>query len=97
MMANERYRAIGRDGWRTDRGRIYIIYGEPDEIQRFPNSSDNKPYEIWNYNQIEGGVEFIFIDLSGFSEYTLVHSTKRGEIQDPSWQQLLNSNNNNSQ
>jgi GWxTD domain-containing protein len=87
--ANQRYRAFGREGWRTDRGRVYIMYGEPDEVQRFPNSQDSKPYEIWNYHQIEGGVEFVFIDRTGFNEYTLVHSTKRGEVQDDSWEQLL--------
>jgi GWxTD domain-containing protein len=87
--SNQRYRTLGKDGWRTDRGRVYIINGEPDEIQRFPSSQDSKPYEIWSYHQIEGGVEFVFIDLAGFNEYTLVHSTKRGEIQDVSWEQFL--------
>lgn len=89
LTANQRYRGFGRDGWRTDRGRVYLMYGEPDEIQRFPSSQDSKPYEIWNYHQIEGGVEFIFIDRTGLNEYTLVHSTKRGEIQDESWEQFL--------
>ncbi len=89
LTANQRYRGFGREGWRTDRGRVYILYGEPDEVQRFPSSQDSKPYEIWNYHQIEGGVEFVFIDRTGFNEYTLVHSTKRGEIQDASWEQYL--------
>jgi len=91
--ANQRYKTYAKEGWRTDQGRVLILYGEPDEIQRFTNSTDSKPYEIWNYHQIEGGVEFIFIDLSGFNEYILVHSTKRGEIQDASWEQLLKRSN----
>jgi GWxTD domain-containing protein len=89
LTANQRYKTYAKEGWRTDQGRVLILYGEPDEIQRFTNSSDSKPYEIWNYHQIEGGVEFVFIDLTGFNEYLLVHSTKRGEIQDASWEQLL--------
>jgi GWxTD domain-containing protein len=89
LTANQRYKSFAKEGWRTDQGRVYILYGEPDETQRFPNSGDSKPYEIWNYNQIEGGVEFVYIDLTGFNEYTLVHSTKRGELQDASWEQLL--------
>lgn len=89
LTANQRYGVSLKQGWRTDRGRVYILYGEPDETQRFPSSQDSKPYEIWNYHQIEGGIEFIFIDLRGFNEYTLVHSTKRGEIQDESWEQFL--------
>ena len=89
ILANEHYRAMGKEGWKTDRGRIYILYAEPDEIERFPNESDSKPYEIWHYNQIESGVIFVFIDQTGFGNYSLVHSTKRGEIQDDSWQQYL--------
>ena len=89
LVANQRYKSLGKEGWYTDRGRVYILYGEQDEVERFPYSSESKPYEIWHYNQIEGGVQFVFIDRSGFGEYTLVHSTKRGEIQDDNWQQYL--------
>ncbi len=97
LTANQRYRTYAKEGWRTDQGRVLILYGEPDEILRFSNSSDSKPYEIWNYHQLEGGVEFVFIDITGFNEYILVHSTKRGEVQDNSWQQLLNRTTNNNQ
>jgi GWxTD domain-containing protein len=97
LTANQRYRTYAKEGWRTDQGRVLILYGEPDEIERFSNSSDSKPYEIWNYHQLEGGVEFVFIDITGFNEYILVHSTKRGEVQDNSWQQLLNRTTNNNQ
>ena len=89
LTANQRYHAMGKEGWKTDRGRVYLLYAEPDEIERFPSASDSKPYEIWHYNQIESGVIFVFIDRSGFGDYSLVHSTKRGEIQDESWQQYL--------
>jgi hypothetical protein len=80
---------MGRDGWQTDRGRVYLLYAEPDDVQRFPSSDNGKPYEIWNYNQIESGVVFVFIDRNGFGDYQLVHSTKRGELQDESWQKYL--------
>ncbi len=89
MTANQRYHSLGREGWQTDRGRVYLLYAEPDEVERFPNQGDSKPYEIWHYNQIESGVIFVFIDRTGFGSYSLVHSTKRGEIQDDSWQQYL--------
>jgi GWxTD domain-containing protein len=92
LTANQRYKTYAKEGWCSDQGRVLILYGEPDELQRFTNSTDSKPYEIWNYHQIEGGVEFVFIDLTGFNEYILVHSTKRGEIQDASWEQLLKRN-----
>lgn len=88
-VANQRFRVHGREGWQSDRGRVYLVYGEPDDIERVPSNEDAKPYEIWSYNQIESGVQFIFIDRSGFGEYILAHSTKRGELQDESWQRLL--------
>jgi GWxTD domain-containing protein len=89
LISNQRYHALGKEGWQTDRGRVYLLYAEPDEVQRFPSSNNGKPYEIWNYNQIESGVIFVFIDQTGFGDYRLVHSTKRGELQDESWQQHL--------
>lgn len=89
LSANQRFRAMGREGWRTDRGRVLMIYAEPDEIERFPSAQNNKPYEVWYYYSIENGVQFIFIDRSGFSDYVLVHSTKRGELQDEEWQRYL--------
>ena len=91
--ANQRYQTYSKEGWRTDQGRVLVLYGEPDDIQRFSNQADSKPYETWYYHQIEGGVEFDFVDLTGFNEYSLVHSTKHDEIKDESWEQLLNRTN----
>lgn len=74
-----------KEGWKTDRGRVYVIYGAPSEIERNPYSSESVPYEIWRYNEIEGGVIFVFADYSGFNNYKLIHSTKRGELKDDNW------------
>jgi GWxTD domain-containing protein len=89
LHVNQQYGGQSKEGWRSDRGRVYLLYGEPDEIQRYPNFTDSRPYEIWSYHQLDGGVEFVFVDLTGFNEYTLVHSTKRGEIMDYAWEKLL--------
>ena len=89
LNAEQRYHAMGRAGWRTDRGRVLVLYAEPDEIERFPSSQDSKPYETWHYYSIENGVDFIFVDRSGFGDYVLVNSTKRGELQDTDWQRFL--------
>ena len=88
--ANKRYSNIQQRGWKTDRGRVLLLYGEPSEIERYPNQVDTKPYEIWHYNDLEGGVVFVFADLTGFSDYTLINSTKRGELSDPDWQRKIN-------
>lgn len=84
-IASTKFKNMAKDGIKTDMGRVFIMYGEPDQIERFPNLQDTKPYEIWSYEQIEGGVTFIFADLTGFSNYELVHSTKRHEYHDVNW------------
>jgi GWxTD domain-containing protein len=91
-LVNDKYGVMNKPGMKTDRGRIYIVYGEPDEIERYPSDLDKKPYEIWHYNQIEGGVIFIFGDVTGFSNYELLHSTKRGEINDVDWMRRITTN-----
>ncbi len=73
----------------SDMGRVYIICGPPDDVERHLQSMGEKPYEIWHYFQIEGGVIFIFVDLQGFGRYTLLHSTAMGEISDPDWKRWI--------
>lgn len=90
--ANARYKTMSNEGYKTDRGRVFLKLGEPDEIDRHPNETDTKPYEVWYYNQVEGGVVYIFADLTGFNYYELLHSTKRGELQDPNWQRRIQTN-----
>jgi GWxTD domain-containing protein len=54
--ANQKFTTpAGLDGWKTDRGRIYIIYGPPDEIEEHPNGSPTIPYPYidWMYRYIE--------------------------------------------
>ena len=76
-------------GSKTDRGRILLMYGKPDEIDRFPSTANQRSYEIWNYYELEGGVIFVFVDIRGWGEYQLVHSTVRKELNDPEWQRWL--------
>jgi GWxTD domain-containing protein len=67
--ANDHFSVVG-PGWKSDRGRIYIVYGRPDEIERHPMDIGLKPYEIWYYyssNHI-----FYFVDENGFGDYRLV-------------------------
>ncbi len=87
--SNERFTSMGKPGWKTDRGRVYLLYGEPTEIERYPNQLETRPYEIWHYTEIEGGIYFIFGDLTGFSDYSLINSTKRGELRDDNWERRI--------
>jgi GWxTD domain-containing protein len=87
--ANEHFRLNAKAGYKTDRGRILLMYGEPDTKDLYSSGSDLKPYEIWFYNQIEGGVTFVFGDPTGYGNFELLNSTKRGEYRDDNWQQRL--------
>jgi len=64
--ANEHF-AAGKAGWRTDRGRIYVVFGAPDEIEAHPSGgqynrpqeegggeTSTYPFETWRYRYLEG-------------------------------------------
>lgn len=57
-------------GWRSDRGRIYMIHGNPDEVERSEGGLDSPAWERWRYE--ESGREFLFVDRLGFGDYQLV-------------------------
>ncbi|HEY6971556.1 MAG TPA: GWxTD domain-containing protein [Candidatus Angelobacter sp.] len=82
--ANEHY-AAGIPGWRSDRGRIYIMYGKPDSIDSHPmggpyqrpaeeggGNTETYPFEVWRYRYLEGigqEIEIEFVDTCGCGEY----------------------------
>jgi len=85
--ANENF-ASGEPGWMTDRGRIYIVNGPPDEIEAHPaggpyyrknyeggGSTSTFPFEVWWYRYMEGvgsDIELEFVDRNGGNQYRLV-------------------------
>ncbi|HEX8180998.1 MAG TPA: GWxTD domain-containing protein [Pyrinomonadaceae bacterium] len=87
--ANEHF-ASGIPGWKTDRGRIYIMYGPPDEKESHPaggpyerepyeggGQTSTYPFEKWFYRYLEGvgsGVEIEFVDPTGSGEYRIARS-----------------------
>lgn len=58
------------EGWRTDRGMVFIILGPPNNVDRHPFDYDAKPYEIWEYYTLNRS--FIFVDETGFGDYRLI-------------------------
>lgn len=70
--ANQNFSILQREGWRTDRGMIFIQYGPPDQIEDHPFEIDSKAYQIWFYyrsgNQVR---EFLFVDDFGNNDYVL--------------------------
>jgi len=79
------------NGWRTDRGRVYIMYGPYDESDEVVFSGKAYPYIKWTYYHLEGGCVFLFVNdfVAGATDYRLVHSTHPRERYDPKWQAVL--------
>lgn len=86
----------GIPGWKTDRGRIYIKFGQPDEIdyhsgggtylrpiQEGGGATQTYPFEIWRYRRIEGigeDVEFEFVDRSWSGEFKLAEKPEEKDM-----------------
>jgi GWxTD domain-containing protein len=87
--ANEHFGA-GLPGWKTDRGRIYIIWGPADQVTSHPTGgtydrpqeegggeTTTYPYEDWRYRYLEGvgeNIELEFVDQCSCGEYRLSQS-----------------------
>jgi GWxTD domain-containing protein len=89
--ANRDYREGGAaeiPGWRTDRGRIFVKYGEPDELLRRPQSGPTRPYEVWKYTR--GRLrKFVFYDETGIGNYALIWTNEQREPSRANWEVLL--------
>jgi GWxTD domain-containing protein len=85
--ANKLYKQSFTDGWKSDRGRIYVLYGVPTDVEKHFMEADVRNYEIWTYDYVQGGKMCVFgeTSTSGEGTYFLVHSTLRNEYSDPNW------------
>jgi GWxTD domain-containing protein len=88
LFANKNFSWAGIEGWNTDRGRILIQYGMPDDIDRHHLEAEYFPYEIWQYQQ-ERNYIFIFGDIRADGRFILLHSTRENEIHNAQWKELL--------
>ena len=76
-------RVTPKPGWRTDRGRIYIILGEPNDIQRFEGKSMTYASVVWFYQGktnlgLPPGFHLVFFQEGGTGEYRLYSPLKDG-------------------
>lgn len=62
--------ALDKEGWKTDRGNIYLKYGPPTDVERHIDEMNIPPYEIWYFHHIER--RYIFEDKSGIGDFKLV-------------------------
>ena len=68
-IANQNFSTLSQNGWQTDRGRIFVKFGEPDDIERHPFEINSAPYEIWRFYDYRK--LFLFIDRTGFGDFYL--------------------------
>ncbi len=88
--ANDAFRQGGRvaslTGWRTDRGRIYLRHGAPDDVRRNPVAT--RPYEAWKYTR-DRGYWYVFVDRNGMGDYQLIATNDRREPGLQQWETII--------
>ena len=66
--ANNNFKSY-TEGWLTDKGHVYIVFGHPHNIERYQrNLGDNRAIEVWTYLN---NYEFYFQDKDGFGDFRL--------------------------
>lgn len=66
--ANKNFKGFS-EGWRSDMALIYVTFGPPSYVERHPFDANSRPYEVWDYYEINRS--FVFIDQTGFGDYRL--------------------------
>jgi GWxTD domain-containing protein len=79
----------GEPGWRTDRGKIFLLRGAPENKTAKPLPPGGAtPYEIWVYNSAPG-YYYVFIDESRIDNYRLILTSDPNESSLPDWERRL--------
>jgi len=89
--ANRRFRESGAGdvpGWRTDRGRIFLRRGPPEEVLQRPQGGMTPPFEVWKYTRPRP-LKYVFLDETGFGSFALIYTDDRFETSRPDWEALL--------
>lgn len=69
--ANRRFNLRYKEGWETDQGRIFLLYGQPEKIDDRKLSSSTYPHEIWIYADSS---RFVFVDRDRDGEFELLEN-----------------------
>ena len=96
-IVNKEFRNVRIDGYRTDRGRVFLQYGAPNSRHKVDNSSANLPYEIWHYYKLktQSDCKFVFVNEHlGIQDYRLTYSNVVGEASNQQWDDRLEQSDN---
>jgi len=98
LEANANFKCGKQKGYYTDRGRVYLQYGKPDNRTQVNSEANTYPYEMWHYNRIYdratkrffSNKKFVFVNFAIADDcYKLIHSEVVGEIYDARWRYRL--------
>jgi GWxTD domain-containing protein len=103
MKVNKEFDTYGLKGYDTDRGRVYLQYGPPDQRSKVEAEPSAYPYEIWEYYRLidkslvttysenkQSNKKFVFYNPDLVTnKFTLIHSTAQGEVYNTRWEILL--------
>jgi GWxTD domain-containing protein len=98
LEANALMKCGKQQGYYTDRGRVYLQYGKPDQRGQYNSDPTTYPYEVWQYYRIYDKTtgrfftnkRFVFVNFSIADNcYQLIHSEVRGEMYDEKWKYRL--------
>lgn len=103
MKVNKEFGTFGLKGYDTDRGRVYLQYGPPDQRAVYDHEPSAYPYEIWEYYSLvdkrqiitnpdnkQSSKKFVFYNPDLVTnKYRLIHSTAKGEIYNTNWDLIL--------
>lgn len=95
-MVNNSFSTRQIKGYESDRGYIYLRYGEPNTIVQRENEPSNYPYHIWHYydHPRRSDARYIFYNPElATNEYRLLHSNIIGEVNNSRWKQELSRRN----
>jgi len=96
-IAEEKFGTPNKKGYETDRGRVYLQYGPPDEVADRANEPSSYPYQIWHYYKASNfnNVRFVFYDPMLMAiDYELLHCEYiPGERMQRNWRLLLEQRN----
>lgn len=92
MRVNKEFSTSIKKGYKTDRGIVYLKYGQPNSIMKEYHEPATYPYEIWHYYGIRGqsNVKFVFYNTDlATNDFSLLHSNAIGEISNYNWRLTL--------
>jgi GWxTD domain-containing protein len=91
-LVNEKFSSGRKKGYMTERGRVFLQYGAPNQITQNYNEPTSYPYEIWQYYKLknQSNRKFVFYNPNlGTNDFTLLHSDATGEIYEQQWEVVL--------